>query len=703
MQFYNRLTGQTNKALPAQALLGQWQIITETESATINAIPISPHSRIYIFPDATKRYLLHLPNGTRKEQVFPDWQALSEILLESIRFFEQKRQTLIERGDLWEAWVNTSPLVHDIREAICLQPLEELIKKQIGHLEEICHRPRTYLKMESERLPVSRAQRISPHAVEFLAARTEDWEKRTIHNIRPKRVLCLLREDLLDIYENKVTARLIDRLLEYLQKRILAVQALQKELEQANDFSKDTQNIYWRNRNRLCSLWGEQFQAETALNTAKETLNVLQQLRYKLKGLLNTELYQAIPKHSDVGSTLKRTNILINDRHYHHIERLWEASSPWKRRQMKNTQQLFDAYQEVFRGFESFCLLLISRTLTGNKKENDKGMEFEASNLRIPQPGDFIEFSSCRGNIILNWQQDGVFLLESERIQSLKIIPLLLPLSATSDEAIVGYILNELQSNFSSNKGGQIIVLYPGTEDERQKLPLLLQQQISNLGNEYPIERRTLAILPISPLEIISVERVARAIQWWFYSQHYQNYPFVIQENIHSSLLEQSQWILQKGRQYKLHRPLHPDEENLFHNCLDTLINQVKSQKLVAKEKMDKLQQLESLPAKAKEQFKPLLICSVCHSKNSRFTALDSQCFLCECNSCKSRWGTRICKSCSTIYPYLQVSGLDKINPSNHQHLNCIEQVIGRDILAIPDWNNDNIINFICPSCGTSS
>lgn len=87
MQFYNRLTGQTNKTLPTQTLLGQWQIVTETESTTINAVPIPTHSRIYIFPDATKRYSLHLPNGTRKEQVFPDWQIPSEILLESIRFF----------------------------------------------------------------------------------------------------------------------------------------------------------------------------------------------------------------------------------------------------------------------------------------------------------------------------------------------------------------------------------------------------------------------------------------------------------------------------------------------------------------------------------------------------------------------------------------------------------------------------------------
>jgi hypothetical protein len=169
---------------------------------------------------------------SRKEQSFPDWQIPSDLLLESLGFFAGTLDKLDKlSGNLWEKWVNTSPLVHDIGKTIRPQQLEELLERHIGHIEEICHRPRTYLKMETDRLPVSRVQRISPHATEFLSAHTEDWEKRTFRNVRPKRVLCLIREDLLDIYENKVTARLIDHLLEYLQKRIIEVKALQRELE----------------------------------------------------------------------------------------------------------------------------------------------------------------------------------------------------------------------------------------------------------------------------------------------------------------------------------------------------------------------------------------------------------------------------------------------------------------------------------------
>lgn len=557
--------------------------------------------------------------------------------------------------------------------------------------------------MEIDRLPVSRAQRISPQATKFLAAHTEDWEKRTFRNVRPKRVLCLIREDLLDIYENKVTARLIDHLLKYLQKRILEVQDLLKKLEQADDFSRDTQKNHWRNRNRICSLWGEQFEAEIALKTAQKTLKTLKKLKYKLRELLDTELYQAIPKHADVGNTLRRTNILINDQHYRYVARLWQAWSPWKRGQMRNALQVFETYQEVFRGFESFCLLLISRALTGNGKADDRGLGFEASNLCIPRRGNSIQFNSWRGNITLVWQHDGILRLEAERIQSLKLVPLLLQMTATSDVTTVSHILNEFQSISSYKQGAQTIILYPGTEEEWQKLPLPLQQKINTLANHNLAKENNFAILPVSPLEIVSVERIARVIQWWFYSQHCQAYPYIIEDKIPGLLLKPNPWIFQEGRQNKLLRPPRPDEAVSFHNSLSRLMNQVKAQGLIAREEFHNLQQLESLPSKAKEQFKPLLICPTCHQESTRFTPLDSQCFFCECKKCESVWGTRICRNCSATYPYLQVLGLDNINPSSHQHVGWIERVLGRNTLAIPCWSNGSASNFICPSCGVCS
>jgi hypothetical protein len=78
---------------------------------------------------------------SRKEQSFPDWQISSDLLLESLGFFAGSLDKLDQlSGNLWEKWVNTSPLVHDIGKTIRPQRLEELLEKHIGHIEEICCR-----------------------------------------------------------------------------------------------------------------------------------------------------------------------------------------------------------------------------------------------------------------------------------------------------------------------------------------------------------------------------------------------------------------------------------------------------------------------------------------------------------------------------------------------------------------------------------
>jgi hypothetical protein len=701
MQFYNRLTGQTRQEMPTRLWLGQWQIHTETETATINAVPISPQSRLYIFPDTGKRCLIRVLDESRKEQSFPDWQIPSDLLLESLGFFAGTLDKLDHlSGNLWEEWVNTSPLVHDIGKTIRPQKLEELLERHIGHIEEICHRPRTYLKMETDRLPVSRVQRISPHATEFLSAHTEDWEKRTFRNVRPKRVLCLIREDLLDIYENKVTARLIDHLLEYLQKRIIEVKALKRELEQADDFSQDTQKIHWRNRNRICSLWGDQFQAGTALKTAEKTLKLLKQLQYKLRGLLDTELYRAIPKQANVGNTLKRTNILIDDQHYRYVDRLWQAWMPWKRGHTQSPQQIFETYKQGFKGFEAFCLLLVSRALTGNGTTNDRGLEFKADDLLCLQPDASIQFHSLRGSITLRWQHDGTILLDADKIQHLKLIPLMLPLTATEDANVINPLLDEFRSACSENQNGTVIILYPGTEDERQKLPQLLQQEINSL-------KKPLAVLPVSPLDILSVERIARAIQWWLYSQYCQIYPFTIQEKIPASLLEQNSWIFKEGRHYKLLCSPKPEEQVDFDNRLSELINEAKSRGPRARGELFELQNLNNFSARTKERFKPLLTCPTCYKKSDHFEPLDSQCFRCYCKSgnddCGTEWGMRICGKCSERYPYIKLSDLDILNSWYDRQLGSVDRIFGRNVLAIPCRSDKDTRSFICPACGACS
>jgi hypothetical protein len=60
-------------------------------------------------------------------------------------FFAKQHQQMLAKQNTWQDWASLSPLVPEIASAIQIQPLEKSIKDAILHLEEICHRPRSYL------------------------------------------------------------------------------------------------------------------------------------------------------------------------------------------------------------------------------------------------------------------------------------------------------------------------------------------------------------------------------------------------------------------------------------------------------------------------------------------------------------------------------------------------------------------------------
>lgn len=701
MLFYNRLTGETTKQIPEKIILGQWQVITDSERVFLNTCELKINSREYIFPDLANRCLIRTDDGQRIQIKFSKWQYPSDILFESLQFFDSELQKLISNSACWNNLVNISPLVPEIEEKINIQSLETIAKKHFGHIEEVCRRPRSYLKMETERLPVSRAQKISPHAAEFLSSHTEDWERRRFTSVVPKRILCMVKEELLDIYENKVTVKLIDNLLIYIRQRIQQVKALQQQFEDAEYLSGTTKDIHWRNQQRIYTLWGNYCDGAAELKKAQATLQELSQLKYKLQGLIGTDLYKAISQRTVVGNNLKRTNILVNDQHYRYVDLLWREWSRINSGQIKNSRQVFEENQKLLRGFECFCLLLIGLALTGDGSYDNKGFGFKAVDNQIPiRNGKDILFQGALGKVYLTWLEDGSFLLKSDRIKDLRLVPILANLTATDNSKTITSILESFSNNIKSSNESQTIILYPGTESERKKLPLDIQRKINTIGNDRLPQEDLISILPVSPLDIISLERLARAINWWLNGQRYQSYPPTIEINIPDNLLQNTDWLEKenKSNQIRVLRSPSPEEEQLFNTSLQNSINQLKSRGSKHKGEIQKLEKIKNLPSQAAEFIKPLEICPVCHLKGS-LTVLDSQCFSCECSNCDITWGTRSCGNCTEKYAYILTK---KIERENCQP-GWVERTFGRDVLSVPCWMKDNHNGFICPHCGVCS
>ena len=691
MQYLNRITGTKQATPPQSFLLGQWQILTENSALTLNQIPLSKQSQFYLVGNPNHRLNLRGNNQTEDFQItLPRWQISEELIADSIRSFHSQRKSLEEQESSLEQWRKIPPLIPEIQDRIKQQPLTQEITDKLKHIEEICRRPRTYLKMETERLPVSRAKRISKHAVSFLSAHPEDWERVKMHTVIPKNVLSLVREELLDIYENRVTARLIDHLLDYINRRVQEVKTIKQELDQANDFSRDVQNIFYLNSRRVCTLWGDYFDIDIGEIEAEETLKKLQSLQYKLRGLISTPVYKAIPKQAQISGSLKRTNILVHDQHYRHVDQLWRKWSHWKSQKKKTPQQFFQESQDFCEGFESFCLLLITRALMGNNTSDDKGFSFQAVADTIPKKNNQpFQFSGVFGQVSLTWNQDGTFLLtdETQKNRPLKIIPLISQLKSAASEPFPEIIQSEIEKEIELNQEEfpYCLILYPRVAEDRHQLSSDLQKRIYTLGNQTFPNQSLVGFLPVTPLDIFSVERVARGIQWWLNGQRYQAYPRLLSleyslPNFLKSLLICLKSAKTSHQFWVINFPSE-EEQNSYDRELERMMNQYRAQGQIKQGELQRLQALKeaNLLQQVKAQLNYIIVCPVCHypDNKSQFQALDTGCFSCSCNQCGGEWGTSLSGKSQQKFPYLKVNHHSTISSSEE-----IDRAVGRDFLS---------------------
>ncbi|MFN8746601.1 MAG: DUF2357 domain-containing protein [Pseudanabaena sp.] len=709
----------TSKEAIPDALLGQWQVKSDHGGTKLNGIHVQKNTRNYLVPDATKRWTLQDSKAPLTNK-FPAWQIPVDSAADSLGFFAKQYQQMLSKQNTWQDWANLSPLVPEIDIAIQIQPLEKIIKEAIPHLEEICHRPRSYLKMETEKLPVGRVQRIAPHAIAYLTSHTEDWDCKTFRGVRPKNVLSLVREELLDIYENRVTVRLIDHLLDYLRQRIRDVEKLRSELEQVLNFSEVSQSIHWRNRERICHLWGENFDADPQLKEAEKTLNFLQQIKQKLLTLTDTDLYKAIPRSAEVEGTLRNTNILIGDRHYREIAKLWREWSKWRSKKSKPAQQLFDFYQQTINGFDAFCCLLCSKVLMKTDRDRDRGFGY-SSDSALPERGQSysLQQDSAKESESLNfqWLEDGSIQLESEKSGILKFIPLVAQLAESPDEQTSEQILKLLESlvNQADSPQHRIIILYFGTAQDVSQISPKFQRFFNTIGNDLlssdlnsnSKSDRKLALLPVSPFDILSTERVARAVQWWIYSQKYSAYPIKKDLRLPEQLLQQLQRSAVIGQHFQNHqllfiRPLSFSDRNIFNSNLHSMIKREEAKGNSSNGEVTKLRKLENLPQSIDLEFESCLTCPTCqerYSATSSFEHIGNDCFKAHCQQCDTTWGLQRCGQCQTNYPYIKLGGASP--EISDRSVGWCDRVFGRDVLAVPCFDNNNLQFYICSNCGS--
>lgn len=625
----------------------------------------------------------------------------------------------------WERWVTASPVMSVVDEPVELIDIDRALKAAMPSLIDVCRKPRTNLITELERVPTPRAKRIPQRAASYLASHPEDWSQPTLTGPRPKRVLTEQVDESVNMFENRLVARLIDKAEGHVGHRILRLKRLELLLKDLFE-QEELLTSHWAKKNRLYTLLAPLLGEQYRLQVTQQTIETLTRLRYRLLGLTDSELYREIPRRAQVPLDVPSTNVLVNDRRYRGARDLWFNLSPSGAARGQSPEVLHSQMVARFGAFDLFAFILVLQALDrcGAKPRAPKATVRIGTPLALVHP-------AC-GELTLQFDLSDRTIRVFADARELKMIPVYAAMGVLGESERAA-LLDHIRGGCGRD-GRNLVVLHPDSleranEHAARSAPQTLLEHERESG-----ERLGFSVLSVSPWRVSSLDDVARAVNWFIYSARYAALPPVIPI---SALMEpwarqQTEWLARTpSGEWRMARPnvpahcLKPLRDTYIQSqALKRELESIDSKKKGPRRSPDDLRKERQRVAQIKEElvateraasageqteiaiengqkaWQSILRCPVCDDEE---VALDTRArtFWCKCQSCHSEWGTRWCKTCDGDIPV--------ILPYSTQWMTWLIQgkdparLAGSDLLAMPVLGEDNRIAYRCHECGKPS
>lgn len=335
MAFFDRFVGQEIFRLPENSVEGH---LVDLETGEI------------VLTQKSKSYLVNPKwNDDEKTQF--------DCITQSIQVIAKNYRESLHRSPLMPPELAQQAILLGLENA-----LVDILKK--GHLHTIANRPRLDVHYEDNVVVLPRAKRLAKSALTHLSSHSDCWQRKTVNGILPRKVLAEFSEDFYEIYENRLYKCLLDRLDNYLTKRLRWITYLKDNLEAFLNF-QNAETIDFRLRDRICVLWGENYQNDdlnTQLDSSKEALDIIEKQLKVIKGLKQVGLYTQMPSYTHIPNQLRRTNILNHDEHYQHLPKLWDKLNQYEQDALSPEQEQQWA-RDFQNDYETYILLLIERVV----------------------------------------------------------------------------------------------------------------------------------------------------------------------------------------------------------------------------------------------------------------------------------------------------------------------------------------------------
>jgi hypothetical protein len=603
-----------------------------------------------------------------------------------------------------DRWLAETPLMGgaDVDERLRPRRVDEEIELRLPHLRSACHDPVTRLRAVERLVPASQVRRITPNAIARLTARSEDWERLRPDGIRPARLLSPGREVGLDFYENRVLARVTDHLWDHVQARLVEVGRIQAMLDDVTTYADDASDRPWRVSRYMFTLIEGLVQSEGRRERARRLRQDLERLRDALVGLRGPAVLPGVHRRTDVGTTLRGTNVFTNDDRYRGVAALWRA---WigERSGSTATGSPADRAQEWCQSFTRYVALLLVHAFAQLGSLPEGIFEPGGAALAIGRPEE---------EIGLRWEETGTFVLSRGEEPVLRVVPIAHALTASARAGAVAQQIEALRPAALTEP--RTLIVYPGQRDERARLPLGLRLAVFQ-GCDAPAPStapRALSLLPVSPLEIDSVTRLARSLRWSLTEHLLRGYPAQItcpREDARS-IAADSGWLSAEPDGLRVLRPPARHELAGIRRRLESLGARA-AQFSWRGDSADAIRRVTAELLDSAERMAELARCPLCRAVPAdparTFRPRDNHAFVSCCDICGTTWELRRCASCGRGHPTLDVkragaaaddAALDGTDETGMDG-DGIDRGSGSEALSARCWVRPAVA--VCPHCGT--
>ena len=307
MQIIDRYTGKilNDSNLPGDIELGRYAISMGStyKELTSKSYKVQEGQRIH-------QELL--------DDVNKDKHNIFEIISESV-----------ENGDF-----RSIPLLQGIKNGLEFGDFATQMEEDFKHIEAIFHAPYSKLNRTIEKVPVSRAKRISNRSNQYLAAHTEDWLHKGLVSFRPSRILTeeIISDE--NVFENQLVIALVTRAAHHLERKLRYTRDITEfliEYSKLIEKHEKSEDCWYKKVRRELSLAGKVYDEQSGnykaanadIQIVTSTMKRLKKLRDSLLKLSQDDLFYNVDQRLVKSVQYHDTNVLINDKHYRYLKKLW--------------------------------------------------------------------------------------------------------------------------------------------------------------------------------------------------------------------------------------------------------------------------------------------------------------------------------------------------------------------------------------------